>query len=147
MKRLRDDPQVHNAFLARVDRDPAGAVRVAVARGYVVDEADVPTPYTRELERLPKAMQGEFAVSHSPELAGERTALSLARSSREAVAKAEAEAARHRADDRERRIASRAAELEAQDLATRRAQWRAQAEREVDGIQAERPKARAGARA
>jgi hypothetical protein len=147
---FRTDAALAVAFDARMARraaDPAGAVRLAHARGYRVEEADVPTPFLEQFAALPKAMQAQFQVAHSVELSNEKTARMLARGSASILAARGDAAAAKAAADREARIVARAAELEAEDLAARRAAWRVQAERAIDGPPAAeaKPKARRSA--
>lgn len=130
---VHSDPAMSAAFRAKVERDPYGAVRLAHARGFRVDEADVPVPYSAQLEALPKVMQGDFRLDHAAELQNERAARMLARRSDVILAARASAVSTQTAADRETRIAKRAAELEAEDLAARRAAWRTRAEAEIEG--------------
>ncbi len=130
---FRTDPAAAYAFDTRAERDPASAVRVMQARGYRVDEGDVPVPYHEQLAELPPTMRGEFTAAHQLELANETRAVTLARNSTNILAQRANATAAQLAAARESAIAARTAQLEEADLAARRAAWRAQAEREIDG--------------
>src|SRR5262249_17030439 len=90
------DPAVAAAVLARMARDPAGAVRAAHARGFRVDETDVNTEFTTQLASLPPKMAGDFRMDHAAELQNERTAVMLARNSQSILsARGDAAAVQH----------------------------------------------------
>src|SRR5262249_5760039 len=97
------DPAVAVAVITKMERDPAAAVRFAHARGFRVDEADVPAPFTEELASAPKPR--EFQAAHSRQLQAERTARMLARGSNSILAARAGEDAARAAADREQRIA------------------------------------------
>ncbi len=133
---FRSNTAAASLFDARVQHDPAGAVRLMHARGLHVDEADVPTPFSSQLAALAPSMRGDFHIAHDAELAQERTARTLARSSANLLAQRDGAAGAQREADRQSWIAARADEIARERLADQRRTDEAQAAREHDAAHA-----------
>lgn len=130
------DPDLAARFAARVLRDPPGAVHLVIASGLTISREDLPTPFSDAFDGIPKndvEQRGNFQIARAAELSLERRAIALVTHAASIRGAQVATAAKATAADRATAVERRALELEQQWWETRRAEWRAQAEREVDG--------------
>jgi hypothetical protein len=132
LRHFREDAATVRAFEERkAASDPAGAARIVVARGYLLARSDVAFPFTAQLASLVPSMRGAFEEMHRTALAGERTALTLIDTAPRVLEQRAQDSATARAAERAAWVETRAAELEAEDAARRRAAFVATAEVEA----------------
>ncbi len=133
---FRTDAELAARFDELAGTDPFAAVRHILATDYAIARADVPTPVHDAVSKLhPHDRQArlELMEQNSRAWVSERRAVSLAIAEGDPSKRTRNIARTH---DREALIAARAAELEGEYFAKLRAEWRAQAEREIEGAPA-----------